>query len=79
MNPKKKFGQNFITDTNLIIKIVSSTKIDDKNVIEVGPGRGALTKELAKRAKHVIAYEIDKDLKLYLDKLVNENNNLEVI
>lgn len=79
MNPKKKLGQNFITDTNLIIKIVSSAKIDNKNVIEVGPGRGALTKELAKRAKSVVAYEIDKDLKLYLDKLVDENHNLEVI
>ncbi|HHX70084.1 MAG TPA: 16S rRNA (adenine(1518)-N(6)/adenine(1519)-N(6))-dimethyltransferase RsmA [Gallicola sp.] len=79
MDPKKKFGQNFITDTNLINKIVSSSKINDKNVIEVGPGRGALTKELAKRAKKVIAYEIDKDLMMYLDELVEENDNLEVI
>lgn len=79
MDPKKKFGQNFITDTNLINKIVSSSKIDDKNVIEVGPGRGALTKELAKRAKMVIAYEIDKDLTIYLDELVRNNDNLEVI
>lgn len=79
MDPKKKFGQNFITDTNLINKIVSSSKIDDKNVIEVGPGRGALTKELVKRAKMVIAYEIDKDLTIYLDELVRNNDNLEVI
>ena len=79
MDPKKKFGQNFITDTNLINKIVSSSKIDDKNVIEVGPGKGALTKELAKRAKRVIAYEIDKDLTIYLDELVRNNDNLEVI
>lgn len=79
MDPKKKFGQNFITDTNLINKIVSSSKIDDKNVIEVGPGKGALTKELAKRAKMVIAYEIDKDLTIYLDELVRNNDNLEVI
>lgn len=79
MDPKKKFGQNFITDTNLINKIVSSSKIDDKNVIEVGPGRGALTKELAIRAKMVIAYEIDKDLTIYLDELVRNNDNLEVI
>lgn len=79
MDAKKKFGQNFITDTNLINKIVSSSKIDDKNVIEVGPGRGALTKELAKRAKMVIAYEIDKDLTIYLDELVRNNDNLEVI
>ncbi|MGI6787361.1 MAG: 16S rRNA (adenine(1518)-N(6)/adenine(1519)-N(6))-dimethyltransferase RsmA [Acholeplasmataceae bacterium] len=79
MNPKKKFGQNFITDTNLINKIVSSAKIDNKNVIEVGPGRGALTKELTKRAKKVIAYEIDHDLAIYLDEIQKEFNNLEII
>lgn len=79
MNPKKKFGQNFITDKNLINKIVTESKIDEKNVVEVGPGRGALTEELAKRAKRVIAYEIDKDLTQYLDVLEEKHSNLKVI
>ncbi|MGI6782413.1 MAG: 16S rRNA (adenine(1518)-N(6)/adenine(1519)-N(6))-dimethyltransferase RsmA [Acholeplasmataceae bacterium] len=79
MNPKKKFGQNFITDKNLINKIVVSAKIDDKYVVEVGPGRGALTTELANRAKKVIAYEIDKDLSTYLNKIQTEHNNLVII
>ncbi len=79
MNPKKKFGQNFISDYNLIQKIINGAKIDGKNVLEVGPGRGALTSVIASRASEVIAYEIDQDLKIYLDVLTKEHNNLKVI
>lgn len=79
MNPKKKFGQNFITDKNLIAKIVDEAQIVNKNVIEVGPGRGALTNYLVKQAKQVIAYEIDQDLKFYLDEIENENKNFKAI
>ena len=79
MRAKKKFGQNFITDRNLIEKIVKSAELQDKDVIEVGPGQGALTGVLTLVAKNVTAYEIDTDLKPYLDKLEEENDNLEVI
>ena len=49
---KKKFGQNFLTDENILNNIVSSADIDeDTLVIEIGPGAGALTKKLVKRLK----------------------------
>lgn len=76
---KKRFGQNFLTDKNLISKIVSAAKISDQHVIEIGPGQGALTKELVKYAKKVTAYEIDSSLAITLDELVKQNSNLEVI
>ena len=78
MQAKKKFGQNFISDLNLINKIVNGAKIEGKNVVEVGPGRGALTKVICEKAHKVIAYEIDQDLKQYLDPLCNQFSNLKI-
>ncbi|VEU79699.1 dimethyladenosine transferase [Haploplasma axanthum] len=75
---KKKFGQNFLTDTNLLKKIIDSANIKDKDVIEIGPGQGALTKFLVLDASSVTAYEVDSDLKLYLNKLESEFPNLKV-
>lgn len=67
---KKKFGQNFLTDENILNNIVSSADIDeDTLVIEIGPGAGALTKKLVKNAKGVIAYEIDETLKPILSTI----------
>ena len=64
-NFKKKFGQNFIVDKNIIHSIISKANIDkDTLVIEIGPGAGSLTAELDKVSGHVIAYEIDKTLLL---------------
>ena len=63
-NFKKKFGQNFIVDKNIIHSIISKSKIDkDTLVIEIGPGAGVLTKELGEKDKNVLAYEIDQSLK----------------
>ncbi|WP_306974215.1 16S rRNA (adenine(1518)-N(6)/adenine(1519)-N(6))-dimethyltransferase RsmA [Alkalibacillus salilacus] len=57
---KKSLGQNFLIDVNILEKIVSKAGIDDETVvIEVGPGIGALTEQLAKKAEHVYAFEID--------------------
>ena len=57
---KKKFGQNFLRDTNIVKKIVNTSGIDENSlVIEVGPGGAIMTRELASRAKNVLAYEID--------------------
>lgn len=75
---KKKFGQNFIRDENLLKKIVQLASLENKDVLEIGPGMGALTKQLVKVAKHVTAYEIDITLKPALDELVNANDNLTV-
>lgn len=73
-NFKKKFGQNFIVDKNIIHSIINKSNIDKNTlVIEIGPGAGALTTELDKVSGHVIAYEIDKTLKPILEKQ-NLNN-----
>lgn len=75
---KKRFGQNFLKDKNLLLKIVRESEIENKNVIEVGPGQGALTTFLALSANKVIAYEIDQELKIILDSIENKNDNLKV-
>ena len=77
-NFKKKYGQNFIVDKNIIHSIIAKSEIDDETlVIEIGPGAGSLTSELGKYAKNVIAYEIDETLKPILEK--NITSNTEVI
>lgn len=75
---KKKFGQNFIVDKNIIHSIISKSNIDkDTLVIEIGPGAGSLTAELDKVSGHVLAYEIDKTLKPILEK--HNLNNTTII
>jgi len=60
---KKKYGQNFLTDQNILKKIVEIPTITKETlVIEIGPGFGSLTELLLEKAKHVLAYEIDKEL-----------------
>ncbi len=60
---KKKFGQNFLQDKNIIKKIASVPSINsDDLIIEIGPGSGALTEELVTKAQ-VLSYEIDNDLR----------------
>ena len=67
---KKKFGQNFLTDENVLTNIVKCSEIDKNTlVVEIGPGAGALTKKLVKVAKRVVAYEIDETLKPILDTI----------
>lgn len=71
---KKKFGQNFITDKNTIIKIVEKANILEKSlVIEIGPGIGSLTNLLCKYADNVICYEIDKEVEPILKKNIGDN------
>lgn len=67
---KKKFGQNFLTDENILNNIVNFSNVDsDTLVIEIGCGAGALTKKLVKSAKNVIGYEIDETLKPILNTI----------
>lgn len=78
-NLKKKFGQNFIIDENIINNIVNKSEIDENTlVIEIGPGAGSLTSGLAKKAKNVICYEIDKSLEEVLKTNLKEYNNVKV-
>lgn len=76
---KKRFGQNFLTDKNLLKKIVRKADVENKHVLEIGPGQGALTQFLVLDALSVTAYEIDFTLKPYLKKMENEFANLTVI
>jgi 16S rRNA (adenine1518-N6/adenine1519-N6)-dimethyltransferase len=79
-NFKKKFGQNFIIDENVINGIVAKSGIDkDTLVIEVGPGAGSLTYKLALSAKNVIAFEIDETVKNILEENLHDIENVEVI
>ena len=60
---KKKFGQNFLTDQNILRKITEIGEVNNETlVIEVGPGMGSLTEHLIQKSKHVLAYEVDSDL-----------------
>jgi len=72
---KKRFGQNFIIDQNILKKIVEIPDITDETlVIEIGPGLGSLTELLLAKAKHVLAYEIDFDLIPILEKSLPSKN-----
>ena len=59
---EKRFGQNFLTDVNLLDAIAADANADGMTVLEIGTGAGTLTAALAKRAKRVVSYEIDKNL-----------------
>lgn len=76
---KKKFGQNFLIDNNIVKKIVSTANIDkETGVIEIGPGIGAMTEILAMNAGKVLCYEIDEDMVKILSEVIT-NDNVKVI
>ena len=64
---KKRFGQNFLKDDNVLIEIIQSMPKNDNHIVEIGPGLGDLTKKLVK-CKEVTAYEVDRDLYSILQK-----------
>ena len=77
---KKQFGQNFLTDTNLLDSIVTASGVDEsKTVVEIGCGAGTLTRAIAKRAKKVYAFDIDRDLQPVLAETLAGLENVEVI
>lgn len=77
---KKKFGQNFLTDQNILSNIVLASDCNkDSLVIEIGPGLGALTEILCESAGFVLAYEIDSDLIPVLNKNLEQFDNYEII
>lgn len=76
---KKKFGQNFLTDTNLLDGIVQSSGITKNDVaVEVGTGAGALTEKLCDACKFVFSFEIDTELKDYLTEKFKNTTNLKI-
>ncbi|NWK84905.1 16S rRNA (adenine(1518)-N(6)/adenine(1519)-N(6))-dimethyltransferase RsmA [Staphylococcus sp. GSSP0090] len=79
-NFKKSLGQNFLIDVNIIHNIIDASDIDAQTgIIEVGPGMGSLTEQLAKSAKKVVAFEIDQRLIPVLKDTMEPYDNVTVI
>ena len=77
---KKYYGQNFLTDHFIVSKIAELSNANKETIVlEIGPGTGALTEELLKVSKKVIAYEIDGEVVPILKENTKEYDNLEVI
>lgn len=77
---KKSLGQNFLIDTNILRNIVDYAKLtDESGAIEIGPGIGALTEQLARRSKKVVAFEIDQRLLPILEETLSPYPNTKVI
>lgn len=76
---KKGLGQNFLSSQEVLEEIATAAEIDHSGVIEIGPGFGVLTNELAKRAKKVVALEIDERLIPILADTLSEYDNVKVI
>ncbi len=65
--PKKSFGQNFLTDDNILRKIIDAAQLTpDDTVLEIGPGFGALTKHIVRSVPHFTAVELDRDLAQFI-------------
>ena len=79
-NFQKRFGQNFLIDTNVLDKIISSAEIMKEDcVLEIGPGIGTMTQYLAESAREVVAVEIDKNLIPILEDTLSSYDNVTVI
>ena len=77
---KKQFGQNFIFDTNLLERIVDDAEVDENTVVlEIGCGAGTLTRQIAKRVKRVVGYEIDKNLYPILQENLQDLENVDIV
>jgi len=79
-NFKKSLGQNFLIDENVINKIVDGAQVDKETlIIEIGPGGGAISKELVPLSGHAILYEIDNSLEERLKFILDKFDNKEII
>lgn len=77
---QKKYGQNFLIDTNILRKIIEAAQITKEDcVLEIGPGIGTMTQYLAEAAGRVIAVEIDKDLIPILEETLGDYDNVTLI
>ncbi|TXL63434.1 16S rRNA (adenine(1518)-N(6)/adenine(1519)-N(6))-dimethyltransferase RsmA [Cerasibacillus terrae] len=77
---KKSLGQNFLVDVNILDNIIHHAGIDKTTgVIEIGPGIGALTEQLARHAEHVVALEIDKRLVPILEDTLEAYENIDIL
>ena len=78
--PKKSLGQNFLIDKNIVNKIISLKNIKNQNILEIGPGRGALTEKILEKKPKTLTL-IEKDFKLYeiLKKKYQDNNKVKLL
>lgn len=80
ISAKKNYGQNFLIDNNITRNIVINAQVDENvNVLEIGPGIGSLTQELARKAHKVVSVEIDERFKPILKENLAEFSNLEIV
>jgi 16S rRNA (adenine1518-N6/adenine1519-N6)-dimethyltransferase len=78
--PKKRFGQNFLVDRNVVNKILDAAEITEGNaVLEVGPGAGTLTQAAAEMGARIVAVEVDRDMVAILQSVLAGNPNVTII
>lgn len=76
---RKRFGQNFLQDQNIIGRIVDSIRPQaDDHILEIGPGQGAITRKLIAQCKKLDAVELDRDLAAYLQETVGQDPRFEL-
>ena len=89
MKAKKKFGQNFLVDRYYISKIINEINPkEESNILEIGPGKGAITEPILKKINHISVVEIDPDmikilkhkifLQIYIKKLIVKNQQMKL-
>jgi len=80
IKPKKSLGQNFLRDKKVLQKIIEVSELNSEDfVIEIGPGEGVLTEQLAKYVKKIVAIEIDPVLSNLLSNKLRNKKNVEII
>ena len=80
VTPRKKWGQHFLVDRNILNKVIRTARVEKEDVVlEVGPGLGEMTLALARQVKRVIAIEIDLKLVAILNKKMKDYPNVEVV
>ena len=80
MRPNKSFGQNFLIDRSVLERMVEAAEIDPGDqVLELGAGTGVLTRELARRARRVVAVELERDMLTLLEKTAGALPNVQVL
>lgn len=75
----KQFGQNFLTDDNLLANITIDAGVDGGTVLEIGAGAGTLTKTLSKYADKVVSFEVDRNLQKVLETTLADCNNVQIV
>jgi 16S rRNA (adenine1518-N6/adenine1519-N6)-dimethyltransferase len=80
IRPNKAFGQNFLVEHDVLLHIVEAAEIDvDDQVLELGAGTGVLTRELAKRARRVVAVELEREMLSLVAETTRNYSNVEIM